>query len=95
LVEVGVGVEIGVAAEVGVGVGEGVGVGFAIITPLLHINFLPDLRHVYFIPARVVVLPALVQGEPALTAPNAVRELVAKTTTVNASVGTTFFMPKR
>jgi len=88
-----VGVEIGVAAEVDVDVG--VGVGIAITTPLLHTNFLPDLTHVYFKPARIEVLSAFVQGEPALTAPNAVRELAAKTTTVTASVEITFRMPKR
>jgi len=93
---VGVGVEVGVLVEVVVGVGIGVGVGVGFKTkPLFQINFWPDLTHVYFMPARIEVLPAFVQGEPALTAPNAVRELAPKTTTVTTSVEITFRMPKR
>ena len=95
MVEVGVGFEIGIAAEVGVGVGEGVGAGLAITTPLFQTNFLPDLTQVYFIPASVEVLFAFVQGEPALTAPNAVRELAVETIAVRATAEITFRMPKR
>jgi hypothetical protein len=57
---------------------------------LFHINFLPDFTHVYFLPARVEVLPALVQGEPDLTAPNAVSELAVETNAVIASTEINF-----
>ena len=48
-VGVGVGVAVGEGEGVGdgVGVGEGVGVAFLTVTPLFHINFLPDLMQVY------------------------------------------------
>ena len=54
-------------------------------TPLSQINFLPDLMHVYFLFETVLVVPALVQEEPARPAPNvgvAVRnrEVTAKMT---------------
>jgi len=75
---VGVGVGVGVATGVGVGVGVGStglktglrsGFGAALtVTPLFHTSFVPDLTHVYFLPAAVAVAPAFVHLAPALTA---------------------------
>ena len=84
---IGVGVGVGVGVTVGVGVGSGeragvavtTGVGFAIATPLFHTSFVPDLTHVYFLPATVEVAPALVHLAPALAAPNegaAIKEII-------------------
>ena len=40
----------------------------AIATPLDQTKLLPDLRHVYFFPEEIVVLPALLHAPPGLTA---------------------------
>ena len=74
----GVGVGVGVATGVGVGIGVGStglktglrsGFGAALtVTPLFHTSLFPDLTHVYFFPAAVAVVPALVHLAPALTA---------------------------
>jgi hypothetical protein len=53
---------------VAVGVGVGVGVGFLMATPLFHVNLLPDLTQVYFIPAEVLVCPCFAHLVPGLTA---------------------------
>jgi hypothetical protein len=76
------GVGVGVAVGVGVGTGEGVGVGVGstglntglgdgfgaalIATPLFQTSLLPDLMQVNFVPAAVVVVPALLHLAPAL-----------------------------
>ena len=52
----------------------GVGVtatGLAIVTPLFHTNFLPDLIQVKVLVAVAEIFPAFGHGEPALTAPKA------------------------
>jgi hypothetical protein len=66
----GVGVALGVGEGVGValGVGEGVGKGFETFTPLLHMNFFPDFRHLYLKPPEMIVEFSFAQEEPALTA---------------------------
>ena len=69
--------------------GELVGRGFLMATPLFHTNFLPDLTHVYLIPADVLVRPSLLQVPPGLTAADAIdcreseiRVTVSKTRTL-------------
>jgi hypothetical protein len=67
---------VGVAEGVGEGVGEGSsglktglseGFGAALIaTPLFQTSLLPDLMQVNFLPAAVVVVPALLHFAPAL-----------------------------
>jgi hypothetical protein len=47
----GVGVGDGVEVDVGVGIEVEVGIGLGSGTPLFQMSFLPDLMHVYFIPA--------------------------------------------
>ncbi len=84
---------IGADALEEVGFGEGVGLRKA--TPLFQTCFFPVLTHVYFIPAIVEVLPTFVHGEPALTAPKAVRELAMETIAVSVTAEITFRMPKR
>ena len=53
------------------GVGVAKGVEVVTFTPLFHTSFLPDLMHLYLIPETVVAELSLVQGAPALTAPEA------------------------
>jgi hypothetical protein len=106
VVGVGVGVGVGVTVGVGVGVGSGVGdgegvgvavatgVGFLIATPLFHTSLVPDLTQVNFLPAAVVVLPALVHFAPALTAAND-GAAIKENTTTNARKRRERFMSKR
>jgi hypothetical protein len=94
-VGVGVGSGVGVGVTVGVGVGDGSGVGdgegvgvatgegFLTATPLFQTSFFPDLMQVNFLPATVVVLPALVHLAPGLTAAKdgaAIRDISSKRT---------------
>jgi hypothetical protein len=70
---VGVGVALGVGIGVGVALGVGVGVGTftgaaLMTTPLFHTNFFPCLTQVYLRPLSIVVSPAFLHAEPALTA---------------------------
>jgi hypothetical protein len=51
------------------GVASGFGAAL-IATPLFQTSFAPDLTQVYFLPAAMDVVPALVHLAPALTAAN-------------------------
>jgi hypothetical protein len=57
-----------VEVTVGVGVGIVVGKGFTIVIPLFQINFFPLFTHVYLLPLRVAVAPALEHFAPGVTA---------------------------
>ena len=56
--------------EVVVGEAEGVaeGLGAGVETPLLQTSFLPLFTQVYFLPAAVIVCPAILQEEPGVGA---------------------------
>ena len=58
----------GVADAVDFGEAEGATVGVATFTPLFHTSFVPDLMHVYLIPAETVVELSLMHLVPALAA---------------------------
>ena len=59
-----VGLTLGDGEAIGVGLILGDGTGDLIATPLFQINFLPDLMHVYLIPADFAVAPSLLQVVP-------------------------------
>jgi hypothetical protein len=61
----------GEGVTVGLGVAVGVGVGFLTATPLFHINFVPDLIQVNFLPCEVLIWPLVVHVDPALIAAKA------------------------
>ena len=46
----------------------GCGVEIVTATPLSQTNFFPDLMHVYFFPATVLVIPAFEQVVPEIVA---------------------------
>ena len=63
-----VGVGVGVGVAIGVDVAEATGNGLAIDTHLFHTNFFPLFTHVYFLPLKVDVAPALEHFVPGVTA---------------------------
>jgi len=66
----GVGVGVGVGSSgLKTGLSEGFGAAF-IATPLFQTSLLPDLMQVYFFPATVAVVPALLHLAPALVDAN-------------------------
>jgi hypothetical protein len=86
-VPVGVGEGEGVGVGEGEGEGEVVGVGFLIATPLFQTSFFPDFTQVNFLPFNVAVLPAFLQGSPALTAATALSGDTNKTAEIKTING--------
>jgi hypothetical protein len=80
----GVGVGDGDAVGEAEVVGVGVGVGFFTATPLFHTSFFPDFTQVNFLPFAVEVIPAFLQGSPALTAATALSGDTSKLIAINA-----------
>lgn len=90
----GVGVGEGVGLGLGVGVGEGnsdllelgagVGAGDLIATPLFQISFIPDLIHVYLMPAEFEVAPSLLHVAPGFGAAEAIGGMIASTKETNS-----------
>lgn len=91
---VGVGEGVGLGLGLGVGVGEGksdllelgagLGTGDLIATPLFQISFIPDLIHVYLMPAEFEVTPSLLHVAPGFGAAEAIGGMIASTKETNS-----------
>jgi hypothetical protein len=75
-----------VTAGVGVAVGVTAGVGAEYLTPLLQINFLPDLIQVNFKLLEIETNPTFLQALPGLTTAEAFAANVASKSTVMPEV---------
>jgi len=95
----GVALAVGVAEAVGAGDAEAVGSaeGAGAAAPVaVQINFLPDLTHLSFMPALVVVPPTFEQVLPALgPAASAVVEIIPKRIIEGIKSAKNFFMAER